>query len=258
MAVFRRATTMVALILALTACAPPPDAAPALAGTAWVVTTISAAPTLTERRPHIAFAATTVSGTSGCNGFSGSYSRSHDSLTFSPLVITAMACSPAAVMDQETALTAALSTVTNATGSASGLTLTDATGKTVLTLEPDPSPSPSTAAALNRTWRLTTITSHATSSSTIAGSEVSLTIDTAAGHYSGHACNRFGGDLVLNGDAITFGAPASTKMACVPASLDTQEATVLNFLKRMTSWRVTDGRLSLTAADGAGLEFEAQ
>lgn len=67
------------------------------------------------------------------------------------------------------------------------------------------------------------------------------------GRVSGETgCNRYSGDLSVDGAALTFGPLATTRLACEPALLE-QERAVLEALAGVTGWTVdADGRLHLT------------
>lgn len=62
-------------------------------------------------------------------------------------------------------------------------------------------------------------------------------------------CNRIAGAPNLEGDRITFGAMASTRMAC-PPPLDRLEATYLAALTAARTWRVEGTKLMLLDAQG--------
>lgn len=256
MALQRPVMVMIVLVLLVSACSSPAGSSISLAGSGWVVSAIRGTPTLPDHRPTISFDAATTSGTTGCNRFTGGYTLTGNGLTFSQLASTAMACSPAAVMHQESSFSAAMAQVSRVEQRGVGLVLKDSAGATLLVLDPQPTAVPSVRPGVDGSWRLTTITNGGTSVSPVAGSTVTVTLDPAHGSYSGRACNTFGGDLTVSGTAITFGAPHSTKMACVPSSLSVQEATVLSLLPQLTSWQIVDGRLRLQAGNGAGMEFE--
>jgi heat shock protein HslJ len=85
----------------------------------------------------VAFDATTLSGTAGCNGFSGSWSSTDGVLAIGPLMSTKMACEPAEVMARESAVIAALEASTGARSGRDGsVELVDASGALQLTLVP--------------------------------------------------------------------------------------------------------------------------
>lgn len=247
-----RAVLYSLVLVVLAGCSAPANT-PQLDGTSWVVTAIAGRPTLGTHPPTLAFAETTVSGTTGCNSFTGAYTRNGDGVAFSPIALTQMACAGAA-MTQETAFTAALTKVTQIRSEGSALLLIDAAGKTQLTLNAPPTPSPSPLGMT--TWKLTGIRQGATTSSLITATSATLTIDTTAGTYSGKACSSFGGDLTHSGDTITFDTPHTTWSTCPAAELR-QEKQILTTLTAVTTWKVDGSTLSLSGANGDGLEFEA-
>jgi len=72
-------------------------------------------------------------------------------------------------------------------------------------------------------------------------------------------CNRIRGKATINGDAIAFGAIASTKMACSPAVMR-QEQRFLLALRDVRAWRIDSARrkLTLIGVNGAPLMVLAQ
>ena len=86
------------VILAATACSSggSPSASAArvdLAGTSWVVTSASGEFVDATNPPTIAFGADgTVSGTTGCNQYTGTYEVNGSAITFGPLSQTLMLC----------------------------------------------------------------------------------------------------------------------------------------------------------------------
>ena len=77
---------------------PPTD----LAGTNWTFVSIGGVPVAADRPTTLAFEADRLSGSAGCNRFSGGYSAADGTLTAGPLAATRMAC-PGAGMTQENA-----------------------------------------------------------------------------------------------------------------------------------------------------------
>ncbi|BCL76176.1 hypothetical protein JHS3_19120 [Jeongeupia sp. HS-3] len=71
----------------------------------------------------------------------------------------------------------------------------------------------------------------------------------ADGRISGSAgCNRYSGQYTLNGDALTIGKVATTRMACAPAAMK-QETAFLKLLNQVQRYAIAaDGTLTLQAA----------
>ena len=95
-----------------------------LAGSSWVLAGLDGSLTLPGVRVSLAFGEDgTVSGTDGCNQFSGSYIQEGDSLTFAlPMASTMMACEEA-VMNQAATYMDTLATTTNFSASSAQLVL---------------------------------------------------------------------------------------------------------------------------------------
>jgi heat shock protein HslJ len=80
---------------------------------------------------------------------------------------------------------------------------------------------------------------------------VTMTIAFAAGRVSGSGgCNRFTGTYEEAGESISFGALATTRMACADEVM-AAERTYLAALETVSSWTATDAELVLSddAAD---------
>ncbi len=94
-----------------------------LAGTSWVMSSAG------KRPPSISFEADgKVAGSGGCNRFFGGYEQEGESLSFSPLGSTRMACPPG-IMKIEKEFFDMLGAVRKAKVEASTLVLIDAAGK---------------------------------------------------------------------------------------------------------------------------------
>ena len=79
-----------------------------LAGTNWTFVSIGGAPVAADRPTALTFEAERLSGSAGCNRFSGGYSVADRTLTAGSLMATRMAC-PGAGMTQESAFFALMS-----------------------------------------------------------------------------------------------------------------------------------------------------
>ena len=79
--------------------------------------------------------------------------------------------------------------------------------------------------------------------------DATLTADFADdGTLSGNAgCNNYNGPYEIDGDSISIGPLAGTKMACTSEELTTQETDYLAALELATSFSVTGDRLDLSA-----------
>ncbi|HYH93511.1 MAG TPA: META domain-containing protein [Candidatus Saccharimonadales bacterium] len=217
-----------------------------LADTSWTVVSIAGAPTIVEARPTIAFAADgAVSGTTGCNTYTGRFMTDGDKIEVGPeLATTMMACEPARNA-QEQAFTAALTGATNWELAESGSL--ELRGRADMVAEPaaaagaSPAASADAAVALPGTsWLLASI-----GDAPVA--DVVPTLEFGAdGSASGNAgCNTYNGTYTIDGATIAFGPLISTKMAC-GGEQDATESAFLGALQAATGWSVdAEGRLVL-------------
>lgn len=67
-------------------------------------------------------------------------------------------------------------------------------------------------------------------------------------------CNRGNGSYELNGNAMTMGPAATTKMGCPP---DSQDGEFLRQLGQVTSFGITGNELALTLRDGGTMRLRA-
>ena len=114
--------------------------APSLIG-AWVVSSYRDSSgnvvTVEDASVVVTFDAVSVTGTAGCNGFSGTWSETDGVVTIGPLMSTKMACQPAEVMTREAAVIADLEASTAVRGGRDGsIELVDGTGNLQLALVP--------------------------------------------------------------------------------------------------------------------------
>lgn len=239
-----------AVLLAGCTAVVPAGPAPSLKETTWVVTQIHGEATIADFQPTMSFgAANEVSGNTGCNQFSGSYTLTGTTLSFGPLAQTEMACLDGGVMEQEAAFGAALGTVVALRLADDTVELLDGEGEVALLLAPVP-PLDLAGTA----WRLGGLIDGSSSSAPVPDSSVTLTFTADA--LSGKACNTFNGSYTLDGDSIRIGPLMSTRMACLNEELTAQETLVLELLQAATTATVNRGVLTLTAADGRGLQFD--
>ena len=118
-----------------------------LVETTWTLSSISSGDVVTSVISGTEITAVfstdnTVSGSAGCNGFSGRYSQAGDSLSFSPLATTRMACKKY-VMAQERVFLNAMSGVRSYAIEGRQLTVFDASGASLLGFDGAPTATPS-------------------------------------------------------------------------------------------------------------------
>ncbi len=236
-------------LMAASACMAPGDAAPAgpappaedaepagtgpetdririkspLAGGDWIIASIGGV-AVAGKPPTIRFSEDgRVSGFGGCNRFSGGYTLDGAKVSFTPVMMTMMACAAANTNQLESALGAALqgdaAYLVNADG---GLTLTGANGTEITAMRAEP------VADLARShWLVTQMGGTAI----LSGREPEIRF-TADGQINGTTgCNQFFGQYVQDGARVTFSGAGATKMACMENGVMAQETAFLAILQ---------------------------
>lgn len=193
------------------------------------------------------FADGRVSGRSACNSYFGDYTADDDgSLSVGALGGTEMACEEP-LMTLESAYLAALADVTGFSIDAGALTLR---GAVPLTFFEEVPPAPLPLVGTN--WSLDSIYSGDAVSSTIAGSEATMTLMEDGSVAGAAGCNRFHGTYTTDGDRLSFSELASTKMLC-PDDIMNQERIFLEAMNAVEGFSIEGSSLTVTDAAGAPL-----
>lgn len=190
-------------------------------------------------------------GNLGCNHFGADTTVEGDTITFGRAVTTEMACEKP-VQSFENALKAALTGKVRAELADGTLTLTTADGDSVrLTERPD-------APLVGTKWTVESLISDRTASSLPAAAQgKAYVVFGKDGSARGNlGCNSFSAKATAEGTAITFGPVASTRKLCPGPGMDVERA-LLKAMKGKTTYKITDGSLTLTGADGAGFAATA-
>lgn len=192
------------------------------------------------------FADGQVSGSNGCNSFNGPYTASGSSLTVGPLASTLMACGPAQSAI-ESAFMSAFQDAGSYTATDTQLTIYDTSGAQVLVFEPQ--------AAISLVGTPWDVVNYNNGKQATVGLEADSTITLAFGadgNVSGNAtCNTYNGTYTADGDAVTVGPLATTRMACASDKLNAQEAQYLAALQNSATYDITNGMLTIRDAGGA-------
>lgn len=240
------------LIVAIAACAPGDDNANGgLVGTSWSIVSIDGQATLADSPPTLIFAPDGLSGTTGCNHFGGTFRTDGDRIAITLGMMTEMACDGPRG-DQEARVSALLPTVTNWRLRPDG-TLELAGGASFVAVPMAAAAAPPGEAVdlplrvlAGTSWILVEI------GDTADLAKVSATLAFAEdGTVEGlGGCNRFSGPYAADGTSVTFGALATTKMACGRPA-DAVERLYLGVLGAVDGWTVgADGRLTLDGVRG--------
>ena len=192
--------------------------------------------------PSATFADGTVSGSNGCNRFTGPYTVDGDQLEIGQVAVTEMACEPPADA-VERAFMAALEEVAGWSVEDGELTLSDADGKELLRFG---------VPSIEGAWDATAFLHGGGVSSPLPGTAVTATFS-ADGSLSGSAgCNTYNTTYTVDGAKLTIGKEiATTRMMCAePAGLMEAEAEYIAALPRAVAYRVEGTMLSLLTAEG--------
>lgn len=238
---------LVSALLAACSAMSPSDKAAALDGTDWVLTTLPGRTLIADSFVTLRFEDGQVSGTDGCNRYSGAYTASDLQLQFDgSMATTMMACSEP-VMEQANAFMAALVKVRSYRIAAGQLILLSADDALVANLKRQDRDLAGTA------WQVTGINNGREAVvGVLNGTTLTLTFS-ADGKLSGSAgCNNYVANYTLTASALDIGSAAVTRKMCSsPATVMEQEQQFLNALKTVASAEQEGRRLDLRTASGA-------
>jgi heat shock protein HslJ len=226
-----------------------------LVGTSWNVTSYnvqgSQAPVVAGSQPTLVFGTDgTVSGNTGCNDFSGSYSVSGSTITFGPMASTLSACTGLSLAAQEQAYLTALNASTTYQLSADQLVLTDANGAPQVILTAAPNSLAGTA------WRVLSINNgNQAVTSVVTGSGVTLTLSQDGVASGSTGCNDFRAIYVSDSSSLSFSPVITTRRAC-SGTLANQEQWFLAALSASSTYTLSGNNLTVRDADGS-IQFTA-
>jgi heat shock protein HslJ len=221
-----------------------------LAGTSWVGTKAEPSSPADPALITLAFDATALSASGGCNRMGGDYSVADGILSVGAMFTTEMACEePLMAQDQW------LSTLLNgATATIDGTTLTLVNSGTTLVLTDEQAARPDASVA-DTLWTLDGISDASAASSVPAGVTASLRIVDGVAEVM-FGCNSGGGNVEVGDDTLTFGPLAMTMMLCEGPGGDV-ETVMSRVLQGEVPYAIDGGVLTLTGADGTTLSFVA-
>lgn len=235
-----------ALPASLLAAATAPGANP-LDDTAWVLAAIAGRHVSGGSTVTLQFEQGRLSGTDGCNRYSGAYSATGSAFEVSPqLASTRMAC-PEPAATQAQAFIAGLSAAKRYRVDGARLLLLSSEGTALLTL------AAQSLLLEGTSWQATGINNGRQAVQSIA-KDTTVTLSFGAdGDASGSAgCNHYSGRYAASGSSISIGQIAVTSMNCAaPEGVMEQEQAYLKALAGAGSVRYEGDRLELRTEDGA-------
>ena len=194
-----------------------------------------------------------VAGNAGCNRLTGSFELpGNNSIKFSPLATTRMACFDQKASETEAKFLAALAKVNSWSVADDKLTLSDGTNalakfNNIMRLSKD-------EAKLNATWEMNYISGPRIAFDGLyPDKKPTLIFNLAESQVGGNSsCNGFGAKVKLEGSNISFTDPIGTMMACPGEG----EQVFYRTLKTVTSYKLDDDNtLSLLAGDIPVMRF---
>lgn len=195
-----------------------------------------------------------ISVTAGCNRHSGAATFDGDQLRVGQLASTAMACVGPAAESDSWITDFFAEPVTWTLPTRTTLQLRRADGQREVTLE-----QRQNKPVAGPTWTVTSLVTGQAVETSAALEQAKPHLVFADGKVSGFTgCNTLSGTAEISGDAVAFGAIATTKMAC-PPDIDRIEKIVLATIDGSATYGVDGDVLSLTNAANpdAGLRLQA-
>lgn len=225
------------------------ESSPSLVGTSWVLTEVVGTDGLqpaVDTSASINFeAGGTLSGSTGCNRFTGRWSQDGEDLSLDPGATTLMACDDP-LGAQETAVITALSETATFTTETDDLTLRNAAGDVLATYAAAVSDLSGTS------WQATGVNNGAQAVvSNETTSDLTLTFG-ADGTVTGFAgCTEFGGQFSMDGSSISLTNLAATQPCTDSVALIGAQDQYLAALAAATTYRIDGNTLELRDNDGA-------
>jgi len=229
----------------VSACASPTGKSSALPGTKWELVTLNGAAPVEGTSVTLFFGEDNkAGGNASCNTYSGSYKVAGSNLTFEQMMSTMMACEPA-INEQEQEYLKVLGETKSYEVIGGNLTLKDASGNSLAEF------APFQPASLTGEWQAIAINNGKEAVVSVLNGTTVTAVFSADGKLSGNdGCNNYNGTYTLDGDKITIGPIATTRMACEQAIMD-QETAYLNALAKAATYTLGKDSLELRDVDGA-------
>jgi heat shock protein HslJ len=229
----------------MSACATPSGNAAPLPGTKWELVTLNGTAPVEGTSVTLFFGEDDrAGGNASCNTYSGSYKVAGSNLTFEQMMSTMMACETA-INEQEQAYLKVLGETKSYEVTGGNLILKDASGNALAVF------APYQPASLEGEWQAIGINNGKQAVVSVMNGTTVTAVFGADGKLSGNdGCNNYNGTYTLDGDKITIGPIATTRMACDQAVMD-QETAYLNALAKASTYTLGKDSLELRDADGA-------
>lgn len=220
-----------------------------LAGTAWKIDALGGTAVVAGHEPSITFTNDgQVNGSTGCNRFFGSYTQQGETLSFSGVGMTKMACLQDGVMGQEIKFVSILEGKASASLDTLGnLVLMNEKGFGFIARPDAPVTAGDPAVLSGADWVVEDINRRGV----IDNSRLTLAFVSGERVSGTTGCNIFSGTYTVDGSKLTFGPLMTTRKACLAPALNAQEARYTGALQGEMTWQILpDGALELTGEGG--------
>ena len=211
-----------------------------LAGTDWDLVSLDS--TEVGNGLTLLFSADTVSGSDGCNSFSGSYTVENGMLVIdgNSLIVTRMAC-PDSDSEMAQRYISALFTAGHFTLENDQLKVTTDEGELLYMMA-------KSAELSNIQWQLSGLNDGNSITYMKIDKNIIMVLDSH--QVSGHSgCNSFNGEVTIDGNQLSFGSLASTLMLCSEDDVNEREAEFLATLNAVASYEIVRQTLNLYDAN---------
>lgn len=190
-----------------------------------------------------------VNGSGGCNNFGGAVDVNGDQISFGDVFSTEMFCEGDGVSEREAEFLTALSQVASFSIVRDTLTLFDQTDGIIAVFNQ----AVESNGVMGRQWTLLNY---------IVGGDAAVPAPQGTNIYfeiledgtmaGNSGCNMFNGMATIDGNSMSAGPFATTRMACAENIMEV-EMVVLSLLEQTSSFAIEGGRLLLFSADGLWL-----
>lgn len=232
------------IIMILSACTFKP--ADPLDATGWILTELNGQSVLVDPLVTLNFASGNLSGTDGCNHYSGTYSVSGNRFSAGKEILSTLMACEESIMQQASAYMAALTGAVKYEIKGSNLSLLDESGAALAVF------SAQSRELAGTSWIVTGFNNGQQAVvSPIPDTKLTLTFD-RDGKFSGSAgCNHYFGSLTIGkGDTLQISELGNSAMACLsPQNLMEQEAQFLQALRSIAAYRMDGNSLEFRTAD---------
>lgn len=186
-----------------------------------------------------------VTGSAGCNNYTGGYAAGDGTIEIGPLAATLKLCDGG--MEEEVDYLSAMQSA-DAYVITDGMLRLENGGTVVAEYEAAPVGLPGTA------WNVTSMNNGKEGmQSLVVGTEITVGFSEGGTVSGSTGCNEYSGSYEVTDDAIEMGPFAVTERACAEAEAMDQEAVFVGYLQSAVTFTITDQLLTLFDAEGSKL-----